>query len=682
MSAQPQPYRRMFTPEERASYLGWRYGSTLDWNSLILAEIGYPAENRWFVDAVQGICKGKECRIAHSTLAKRAQRFKNKPQARELAKRAIEFDREWARSSLRMIFDIESPKPNEMEGKDKRARTKYTDYLTAAGVWAQGTEHKVKKSDEVRWKRDRKYRLEKREEIMAEAIKMLPGFERPEDMPPGVSKKGPQPLSLSEYVDQREKILLAENRRVIDRICEGDLLDADEIDARLAALEVFHKNAALEIENRYRSAREVLKGLKETKFTRAINFTDVEEAVAPVDEILARKGNVHIPPTSLSAAVGENSTQKGNVDVTPTCPDAPAAESHTQKGNVGIPPTCSTQAGQEGADTPNTTWVTNSYKGNAHIPLSSLESGEVKNPQTSETEPDMLEWALFWAEQGIPVFPVHSVFDGICSCSKGSECTSPGKHPLSRLVHNGCKDATTDPEIIRRWWKAEPHANIGGVMGGERRYLGLDADPRAGGDASYHDLIEAHGSAGMKTLHNRSGGQGFHKLFTVPEGVSFRKAQLAPGIDVKWNGGYLIMPPSIHVSGRRYELIDPYEIQPAPQWIIDELVRRPDQQPARVIDFQEQKHRLSVDESQEKFYEHGDPGRNKGLFRVGIGRWRHGWAQNADELYPQLVEINLTRCVPPLADDELMKVFESITERYAHEKGVDAVNVQRAGGSV
>ena len=35
---------RQFSPEERASFLGWRFGSTLDWASVILTEIGYPVE--------------------------------------------------------------------------------------------------------------------------------------------------------------------------------------------------------------------------------------------------------------------------------------------------------------------------------------------------------------------------------------------------------------------------------------------------------------------------------------------------------------------------------------------------------------------------------------------------------------------------------------------------------------
>jgi hypothetical protein len=133
---------RQFSPEERASFLGWRFGSTLDWASIILTEIGYPVEeNRWFVDAVCGIYqrtkahyKDQGVPIPHGALAKRAQRFKNKSQASDLVRSAIERDAEWSRLKRMMIFDVERPKPHERCGKDKRAATKYTDYLTPAAV--------------------------------------------------------------------------------------------------------------------------------------------------------------------------------------------------------------------------------------------------------------------------------------------------------------------------------------------------------------------------------------------------------------------------------------------------------------------------------------------------------------------------------------------------------------------
>jgi hypothetical protein len=353
-AAQPSTFVP-FTPEQRASFLAYRFGSTLDWSSRILVEINYPVEElRWFVDAVQGICKGKEQRIAHATLAIRAQRFKNPGQAKSLAKRAIVADREWSRLHRRMVFDIESPKPGEKEGKDKRARTRYTDYLTPACVWAQEAEGRAKKSDEVRWKKDPKHRFAERQRILAAAVEMLPTFECVEDMPLSAQPKDPNPLSISEYVQQRKDRLLAENERVLARLSEGELIDTNEIDDRIAALEAYYNQVRGEIIKKFQSTRHVLEGLKLTRCVRAMNLGDV-------DETPAHKGYAHDP--------------------------------------LMTPPL-------SGKD---------SYKGVAHVPLSdppvetvSSEFEEIVEPpeiENSEPTPDCRAAAQMYAARGIPVFP-------------------------------------------------------------------------------------------------------------------------------------------------------------------------------------------------------------------------------------------------------------------------------------
>lgn len=60
------------------------------------------------------------------------------------------------------------------------------------------------------------------------------------------------------------------------------------------------------------------------------------------------------------------------------------------------------------------------------------------------------------------MLPLHTpAGDGSCSCRK-PDCGSPGKHPRTA---GGLKDASTDPEAIRRWWRMWPDANIGIVTG-------------------------------------------------------------------------------------------------------------------------------------------------------------------------------------------------------------------------
>ena len=118
-------------------------------------------------------------------------------------------------------------------------------------------------------------------------------------------------------------------------------------------------------------------------------------------------------------------------------------------------------------------------------------------PAMPPTQPDrqagrsrgmtMHEHALDYAGDRMPVLPLHTPEDGRCSC-RSAGCDSPGKHP--RTLH-GKDDATTDTEVIARWWTRWPTANIGirPVPG----LVVLDVDPRSGGNTTLAELIQQNG---------------------------------------------------------------------------------------------------------------------------------------------------------------------------------------------
>ncbi|MGH9322066.1 MAG: bifunctional DNA primase/polymerase, partial [Vicinamibacteria bacterium] len=158
----------------------------------------------------------------------------------------------------------------------------------------------------------------------------------------------------------------------------------------------------------------------------------------------------------------------------------------------------------------------------------------------------MLEAALVYASRGVRVFPCHwPIRGGKCSCSD-PECSSPGKHP--RTEH-GFLDATTDEDRIREWWSSAPHANIATPTGTTDGFDVLDVDPRNGGEESLQALREL-GELPM-TLITRTGGDGLHDYFQAAHrGLSSRP--FLPGLDWKTMGGYVLLPPSRHVSGKTY----------------------------------------------------------------------------------------------------------------------------------
>jgi hypothetical protein len=164
-----------------------------------------------------------------------------------------------------------------------------------------------------------------------------------------------------------------------------------------------------------------------------------------------------------------------------------------------------------------------------------------------------LDAALAYAALGWRVFPLHHMVDGKCSCASRA-CTSPGKHPrTARGVH----DAVVDEDKIRAWWGKWPDANIGIATGHESGLIVIDVDPDHGGADSWETLRRAHDLPDCVMVG--TGGGGHHAYFAWPVGDHWRitigqgdRSSLAPGIDHRGDGGYVVAPPSNHHSGRAY----------------------------------------------------------------------------------------------------------------------------------
>lgn len=133
--------------------------------------------------------------------------------------------------------------------------------------------------------------------------------------------------------------------------------------------------------------------------------------------------------------------------------------------------------------------------------------------------------ALWYAEQGFHVFPLQ----------RGSKIPLPGGH--------GCKDATSDTEQVRSWWRQHPHANIGLATGHLVDVVDFDG---ALGHESWGKLLgpdrpwmpQAQLLATVSTP--RPGG--LH-AYVVATGQG-NGAALAPGVDYRGAGGYVVAPPS------------------------------------------------------------------------------------------------------------------------------------------
>lgn len=162
----------------------------------------------------------------------------------------------------------------------------------------------------------------------------------------------------------------------------------------------------------------------------------------------------------------------------------------------------------------------------------------------------MREEALAYALHGWRVFPV----------------LVGAKAPA---VERGVKAATTDPDIVEGWW-AERDYNIGVATGLASGIVVVDIDrPEAVGEL-LDEGFEFPETATVRTP------KGLHLYFQVPqEGLRNSAGKLAPGIDVRGDGGYVLAPPSVNGDGAAYHWVDKRRPAELPDWALERLTSRP-----------------------------------------------------------------------------------------------------------
>src|SRR5258708_18854774 len=156
--------------------------------------------------------------------------------------------------------------------------------------------------------------------------------------------------------------------------------------------------------------------------------------------------------------------------------------------------------------------------------------------------------ALYYANRGWAVLPLHSVEGGRCTCGDVT-CKSPGKHPRAQL---GVKDASTNSSQIGLWWRWWPSSNVGIATGVVSGLIVLEIDPRNGGDTSYEQLRKQFPAAFAELLEVRIGAGDTHLYFECRSPTPSR-ANILPGIDVKGDADFVVAPPSLEVGGSRYQ---------------------------------------------------------------------------------------------------------------------------------
>ncbi|HEY2510581.1 MAG TPA: VapE domain-containing protein [Polyangiaceae bacterium] len=180
--------------------------------------------------------------------------------------------------------------------------------------------------------------------------------------------------------------------------------------------------------------------------------------------------------------------------------------------------------------------------------------------QVSSSTEDPKPSAYERVRDSASIFPLHPIVDGRCGCSK-SNCEDAGKHPLLsgwRSLGPGEK------------WGIPPSHGAGIATGLPSGVFVVDLDRKNGIDG-----VAALASLGPvpDTFTVQTGSGGFHLYFQLPDfpvkNSQGSKGGLAPGIDIRGDGGYVVAPGSPHKSGGTYEVFADLPVAVAPQWLLD-----------------------------------------------------------------------------------------------------------------
>ena len=146
---------------------------------------------------------------------------------------------------------------------------------------------------------------------------------------------------------------------------------------------------------------------------------------------------------------------------------------------------------------------------------------------------------------GLPVFP--------CGADK------------KPLTMHGFKDATTDPARIRTMFSNPAAAMIGVPTGEQTGVVVIDVDRKENRQGGQWLDANSHRMPQTRTI--RTGSGGLHIYLLHPgQRVKNSNDKIAPGIDVRGDGGYVIVPPS-----PGYSVADDAPFAEMPDWIVATL---------------------------------------------------------------------------------------------------------------
>jgi hypothetical protein len=258
---------------------------------------------------------------------------------------------------------------------------------------------------------------------------------------------------------------------------------------------------------------------------------------------------------------------------------------------------------------------------------------------------EKLAAALALADYGFSIFPL----------------VTNDKRPL---IENWRNLATNDKSQVRKWWTANPDANIGIST---ENLLVIDIDPRNGGDDTFKFLMTSGQLTGEEftpTLAAGTWSGGTHIFYWLPEHTSVKSGanRLGPGVDIKSSGGYVVGAGST-IDGKPYGWKAGYgpndkerDFAEAQPWLIAKCNAAKPKSPdaGKVVVNEDETAFALARKYLSTAPEAVQGGRDNTAFMVAARLYDFGISK--ETCFELLIEWNETHCHPPLESHELERI--------------------------
>ncbi len=282
---------------------------------------------------------------------------------------------------------------------------------------------------------------------------------------------------------------------------------------------------------------------------------------------------------------------------------------------------------------------------------------------------DRIDRIQLYMDSGFIVLPTaYPVFteDRVeCSCSRGINCPSIGKHPIHRYKYIDPFNYECMKDHYLEEFKNNPNLNVGfKVMG----YSVLDVDNKNGGDKSLAQLLRDY-EVNFDHVISVKCSNGQH-IYASNTHLKNTAGVIGKGLDVRSEGGFIVAPGSVHKTRKVYQWNEIGEVATMPdEWIYtqtDENEISSDKKSSNRSNQAAGKKLKDIElpkDLTDYVIKEGD--RELTLFKWACRERGNG--ANAEQLFDKLVTIRDTYCEEgkePVTDDDIRNLADDVASRY------------------